>query len=94
MEIFDSLAIDDIKLKVLKENLKFKGIQNIHINETAVQKDNSDSCGLFVVYYIWHRMYNLDLSYEEILEQSFTTDKECNEETVKLFCDKIEREKD
>ena len=94
MEIFDSLAIDNIKLEALKKNLKFKGIQNIHINETPVQKENSDSCGLFVVYYIWHRMYNLDLSYDEMLEQSFSTNKELNEVTVKQFCEAIETESD
>ena len=94
MEIFDSLAIDDTKLEIFKKNLKFKGIQNIHINETPVQKENSDSCGLFVVYYIWHRMFNLDLSYDEILEQSFSTNNELNEDAVKQFCATIETESD
>ena len=91
MEIFDSLGVDEVKLDTLKKYLKFKGIKNIHINETPVQQENSDSCGLFVVYYIWHRMYNLDLSYDEILEQSFTIEKESNEETVRQFCDQIEK---
>ena len=94
MEIFDSLGVDEVKLDTLKKYLKFKGIKNIHINETPVQQENSDSCGLFVVYYIWHRMYNLDLSYDEILEQSFTIEKESNEETVRQFCDQIEKERD
>ena len=94
LEIFDSLGVDNTKLDTLKKYLKFKGIKNIHINETAVQQENSDSCGLFVVYYIWQRMYNLDLSFDEILEQSFTIEKESNEENVKQFCEQIEKESD
>ena len=59
-----------------------------------MQQENSDSCGLFVVYYIWQRMYNLDLSFDEILEQSFTIEQESNEENVKQFCEQIEKESD
>jgi hypothetical protein len=31
-------------------------------------------------------MFNLDLSFEEILEEIFNIDKTINEENVKIFC--------
>ena len=94
MEIFDSLAIDNNKLETLKKTLKFRGLKTIHINEDSFQKEDSDSCGLFVIYYIWQRMHNLDLTFDEVLEQSFTTDKTINEEKVKQFCSWLEEQTD
>ena len=40
-----------------------KGIKTITYNESSFQTDNSDSCGLFVIYFIWQRMFNLDLNF-------------------------------
>jgi hypothetical protein len=82
--------VDEIKLKNLKgECLAFKGVKNLDFNETAFQKEDSDTCGLFTIYFVFERMHNFDLSYEEILEDIFDKSCEINEETVKDFCDTV-----
>ena len=70
--------MDSEKLKNLKIYGKLKGIKTIKYNETAFQSDNSESCGLFVIYFIWQRMFNLDLSFDEILEESFFSENSIN----------------
>ena len=70
-----------------------KGIKTIKYNETSFQSDNSESCGLFVIYFIWQRMFNLDLSFDQILEESFSADNGLNELKVKEFCQNLEEVK-
>ena len=92
IEIFDSLGIDLTKLNTLKLFCKFCGVKNMQYNETSFQDQNSNSCGFFVIYYIWQRMYNLDLSFDEILELSFEKEIHLNENIVKMFCESLEKE--
>jgi hypothetical protein len=89
LECFDSLGVTETKLNNLKTFCKFKGIQKLEFNETAFQSDNSESCGLFVLYFIFHRMFNLDLSFDEILEEIFNIDKTINEQNIKIFCSSV-----
>jgi hypothetical protein len=90
LEVFDSLGIDPNKLENLKLFLKFQGIKTLHYNETPFQNQNTDSCGLFVIYYVWQRMYNLDLTLDDILELSFEKDNNLNEVKVNNFCKSLE----
>ena len=85
--------MDSDKLNSLKIYGQLKGIKKIQYNETAFQADNSESCGLFVIYFIWQRMFNLDLNFDEILEESFFSDKHLNELKVKEFCQNLEDKK-
>ena len=89
MEYFDSLGVSEHKLNKLKSYCKFKTITKVDYNETAFQKENSETCGLFVLYYIFKRMFNLDLTFEEILEDIFETDNNLNENAVNTFCKNI-----
>ena len=89
MEFFDSLGVSESKINNLKLYCKFKGIKKIEYNETSFQSDNSESCGLFVLFFIFQRMFNLDLTFDEILEEIFEINKNVNEETVVNFCESL-----
>ena len=91
--MFDSLSVDADKLNNLKIYGKLKGIKTIKYNESSFQTDNSDSCGLFVIYFIWQRMFNLDLNFDQILEEIFVADNDLNELKVKEFCQNLEEDK-
>ena len=73
---------------------QFRGVKTLQYNETKFQNQHSNSCGLFVIYYIWQRMHNLDLSFDDLLEQSFEIDKSLNELKVKRFCEWLLQESD
>ena len=92
MEYFDSLGVSENKLNNLKRFSKFKTISIINYNETAFQKEDSDSCGLFVLYFIFKRMFNLDLTFEEILDDIFEINNNTNELNVSNFCINILKE--
>ncbi len=85
IECFDSLGIDDNKKKLLKDNCKFSNVSEIDFNETQFQDTSSSTCGLFVIYFAVHRMHNLDLEFDEILEEIFTLNPLDNEKRVKEF---------
>ena len=48
-------------------------------NESQFQNNDSNTCGLFVLYFAILRMHNLDLNFEEILEEIFDKDLLKNE---------------
>jgi hypothetical protein len=89
LEYFDSLGVSEHKLNKLKSYCKFKTITKVDYNETAFQKENSETCGLFVLYYIFKRMFNLDLTFEEILDDIFEIDNDINELKVINFAKNI-----
>lgn len=91
LECFDSLGVNENKLTNLKIYCKLKQISKIDYNETAFQKEDSESCGLFVIYYIFKRMFNLDLEFEEILDDIFEVDTNLNELNVLTFCENIKK---
>ena len=87
MECFDSLGISIKKKELLQKYCSFRGIHELEFNETSFQSINSDTCGQFVLYYIVQRMHNLDISFEEILEEIFDDqNKQKNEQIVQEFC--------
>ena len=92
LEYFDSLGVSENKLNNLKRFSKFKTISIINYNETAFQKQDSDSCGLFVLYFLFKRMFNLDLTFEEILDDIFEINNNTNELNVSNFCINILKE--
>ena len=92
IEVFDSLGIDSIKEKNLEMYLKFQGIKSIQFNETSFQKQDSDTCGLFVIYFIWQRMFNLDLTFDDTLEHIFDLSADVNEKKVLNFCTKLKNQ--
>ena len=89
VECFDSLGINDEK-KLFLESHKFRGVKELHFNETQFQESETNTCGLFTIYFIIERMHNLDVPFLEILEELFdANDLKINENRVKIFCDQI-----
>jgi len=85
LECFDSLGIDHIKKNFLKLNFQLKGITEIEFNVTAVQPDDSISCGHFVLFFLIQRSHNKDLDFTDFLNEIFTTSKNDNEKLVEQF---------
>jgi len=85
LEVFDSLGIDSIKRNFLDENVQLSSIKEIEFNTNQFQKDNTDSCGKFTVYFIVNRLYNLDQTFKQTLAELFVENLEANEERVEAF---------
>ena len=90
IECFDSLGVNNDKKENLKRFCHFRGIKEIHFNETQFQDNLSESCGKFTLYFIIERMHNLDLTFDEILEELFDPeDTKENETRVINFTDNL-----
>ena len=66
-------------------NLKQKGIEQIKFNVTQVQSSESDTCGLFVLYFLIQRYHNKDLSFNEFMNEIFVFSQSENEKLVNTF---------
>jgi hypothetical protein len=84
LEIFNSLGMASIES--IKPYLNFKKRLNIVFNEEKFQGNDSTSCGFFCIYFIVHRLLNLDMSFDHTLEHIFSSDYEINETRVVNFC--------
>ena len=89
IECFDSLGISTDKKLVLEKYCNFRGVRELEFNETSFQSLESDSCGLFSIYFIIQRIHNLDMSFHKLLEEIFDDDKEKNENLVMQFCESV-----
>jgi len=87
IEIFNSLGYSNILN--LRPYLKFNFKATIYYNNTPVQKSTSSSCGLYCIYFAIYRLLNLDQSFEEIMDEIFTSDLETNENKVLKFCQHV-----
>ena len=91
VECFDSLGITSEKRLLIEKYCNFRGISELLYNETSFQEDDTSTCGLFCIYYIFERMHNLDLSFDELLEEIFDgQNKVLNETSVNEFCQKLQ----
>ena len=88
IELFDSLGIDEEKKSLITRFAKFN-VNEIIFNETQFQSNTSSTCGLFVLYFIFERFFNLDVTFEDLLIDIFDINLAKNEETVKDFCEQI-----
>ncbi len=79
-EIFDSLGTN---AAYIQKHIPFKG--RFEYNTFAVQCNDSYYCGGFVVYYLVERYSNLDLEFEELLNDLFSPQCEENQIKVKAF---------
>lgn len=84
-ELFDSLGVTEEKLEYLKEFINFRKRITFKYNETPLQSNNSISCGQFVLYFIVQRFHNLDLSFQDILDEIFEASIDINETLVQHF---------
>jgi len=84
LELFNSLGSKD--LADIKPYLNFNFKADLSFNNTPVQLPTSSTCGLFCIYFAAHRLFNLDESFEEFLEENFSTSLQENENKVTAFC--------
>ncbi len=80
VECFDSLGTSE---SYVRAHIPFG--HYCVFNNTALQTEDSISCGLFTVFFIIERIFNEDLHYEELINEIFSTDKLGNEHVVKQF---------
>jgi hypothetical protein len=84
IELFDSLGVDKSKESFYANSLKFQNTF-LTFNETIFQSSDTDSCGYFCLYFIINYLFNYDLTFEDLLEEIFTTDSSENEKLVASF---------
>lgn len=89
IECFDSLGINELKKNLLNTYCDFKNVLKIEFNETQFQDNNSSTCGLFAIYFAIQRFHNLELEFDELLEEIFDVKTEKNEVIVKTFLDEL-----
>jgi len=89
LEVFDSLGINEDKKQFLQRNFQLDGIEEIIFNTTRFQRNDTDTCGKFVLYFVINRLYNLDHSFHDMLEELFNQDLDKNEENVSKFYEEI-----
>jgi len=85
IEYFDSLGVDQLKVNQLNSHLKIRSLKEIEFNETPVQDSTSDTCGHFCLYYIVQRLHNLDYSFDELINEIFSSKISLNERIVTEF---------
>ena len=83
LEIFDSLGV---KIDYVTSFLKLKNKITIEYNETQFQSNTSVSCGFFCLYFSIERLFNLSMTFENLLEDIFDLNTEINEQKVLDFC--------
>lgn len=80
-ELFDSLGV---KIEQIRPFLKFS--KPILLYNTGVfQSSSTSTCGLYSLYYIVHRMMNINEDYEEMLQEMFSINIIENEQKVFSF---------
>jgi hypothetical protein len=86
LELFDSLGVNDEKEKFYKQNLTLVKDKFLTFNVSQFQPSTSQNCGFFCIYFLFERFHNLDLEFDEILEESFDSSCNINDEKVTKFC--------
>lgn len=86
IEFFDSCGGNE---EFVKSFLKFSKTMVCVFNETPLQPSTSNSCGEFCIYFAHKRLLNKDQSFGNVLNRSFTLNKEKNNEKVVKFCQNL-----
>ena len=84
LECFDSLAVGADRQTFLR-SVKFRGIRELHYNQSPVQLPTSTTCGHFCLFFIFERLHNLDFEFSEFLNELFTENLDQNELIVSEF---------
>jgi len=86
LEIFNSLGSSNEARKLYEKiGLRIPGISIIRFNSTQVQSSETQTCGLFCVFFLIQRIHNMDLSFDEFLNDIFDEDVNSNEHKVTSF---------
>lgn len=85
LELFDSLGVTEIKLEWFLKHCNIKKPNELLYNTSQIQSLYSNSCGKFVLYFIIKRLFNLDCSFENLLNHIFESTEDNNEIIVSQF---------
>jgi len=85
IECFDSLGITNQKKVFIINHLNIDGVNYLQFNTTQLQPSSSVLCGQYVLYFLFERFHNLDINFDDLLNQIFTDDHSKNEERVIHF---------
>ncbi len=80
-----------VSFDYIKTNLPFHGVYEF--NSFPVQCNNTYLCGGFVIFFLVERYFNLDLEFEECLNDIFGPDCNVNEKKVSDFLKDLRKEK-
>ena len=83
IEIFDSLSVKQSDKSFLLRTFSFRGITEIVFNVTQVQPDYSTLCGQYCLVFLMERYHNLDMSYNELINQFLSDNVSENDKIVK-----------
>jgi hypothetical protein len=91
LELFDSLGSEENQKNILVQNYNLlKDTTKVKISHQCYQDPESDTCGLFCVYFITKRIYHMNESLEDVLRTIFSSDVEQNERLVARFAQELE----
>ncbi|MBM3938634.1 MAG: hypothetical protein FJ333_08300 [Sphingomonadales bacterium] len=85
IECFDSLGVTTAKQSFLRNHFAIRGITHVTFNVTPVQPLDSTLCGQFVLYFLFERYHNLDMTFDDLLNDIFTLDLERNNTQIIEF---------
>ena len=84
LECFDSLGVGSERQIFLK-SAGFRGISELHYNQSPVQSPMSTTCGQFCLFFVFERLHNLDFEFTDFLNEIFSENVESNESIVNEF---------
>jgi hypothetical protein len=79
-DLMDSLGVSEEEVKS-----RLGKIKSCFFNETRVQAENSALCGPFCAYFVFCRLTNFDMTFNEVFAESFTSNLATNEKIVAHF---------
>ena len=89
IECFDSLGVSEDKKKLILEYLNVRGVRNVKVNTSPVQLPSTDTCGKFCIMFIFERLHNLDMDFDELLNSIFSDDCGRNETILHSFIEDL-----
>jgi hypothetical protein len=87
LQVFDSLGSSP---DFINTHLHVNNVKKFKFNDTPVQSPDSVQCGEYCLYYVFCRVLNMDLTFEELLNAIFVADVNINEMIIKKFYDNFE----
>lgn len=83
IQFFDSCGTSEDFVQTF---LKFRDKYVCSFNETAVQPNDSVTCGEFCIYFAYRRILNKDQTFKNCINQAFSQNLSKNNEKVTKFC--------
>jgi len=88
IEIFDSLGLPDVNKQLFISHFNVRGISYISFNHTRLQPLTSSLCGEYVLNFLFERYHNLDLTFDDLVNECYSDQTKVNEDAIVLFIQK------